>query len=632
MKTIAPFFFRLLLAAILFGSLAACSSSPAAWHRPELEYLKAVNSAGPPRDPEILLLLMSQYANANKHLEGSEFFSTLLKNFEPRLTDREKSIYLAAIGLLRAGHAKEVFVLKRIGWINETIEILKEAERLSAGQVFVVTWMAGVVYAQLPGFFNQREAALADLTWCVENVDKAPHAGWLREVYYQLANLHSADGDKARNYLRLSGYADFEKPVTLATPYAEDPAAGHTFSPKRIVEIVPDKVYALSGFEFTEYYFVVSEDGRELIGIDAGTRPDSAKAAYETLREYAPGLPVLTTILITHAHWDHVGGHEYFRGLNPRPRFYARSNYHGEIALGLNGPEPMSKEFFGTRFSLEDIAGFSPDIAIDRESEISVGGTRIELVPVQGGETDDALFIYLPNHRVMFAGDFIMPYLGAPFIEEGNLEGLLDAIDVVSKRNPQHLLHGHDPLTRLFSSPAMLGELKTYLIWLREQVLASIRQGVERAAIQQANLMPPGLLTGDPSAHIPYMVMRENVINRIYDQKVGYWQPDLQGMDYVSQADRGSILVDYLGVSERDLVEATERMIAEGKHELAATAIGWTQSRFAGRKSFDKIERLTYLKLMEKYQDINPFKFIIYSGRIGFETPQMESKKERQSK
>ena len=187
-----------------------------------------------------------------------------------------------------------------------------------------------MVYAQLPGFFNQREAALADLTWCVENADKAPHAGWLREVYYQLATLYRSDGRtaQAQEYLRLSGYADFEKPITLTTPFAEDLAAGHTFSPKRIAEIVPGKVYALSGYEFTEYYFVVSDDGRELIGIDAGTRPDSAQAAYEALRAYAPRLPELTAVLITHAHWDHVGGHKYFRSLNPRLKFYARENYH----------------------------------------------------------------------------------------------------------------------------------------------------------------------------------------------------------------------------------------------------------------------------------------------------------------
>ena len=97
-------------------------------------------------------------------------------------------------------------------------------------------------------------------------------------------------------------------------------------------------MYVLTGFEFTEYYFVVSDDGRELIGIDAGTRPDSAQAAYEALRAYAPNLPELTTIFITHSHWDHVGGHSYFRSLNPQLRFYARSNYQEEIAHDFSGP------------------------------------------------------------------------------------------------------------------------------------------------------------------------------------------------------------------------------------------------------------------------------------------------------
>lgn len=73
-------------------------------------------------------------------------------------------------------------------------------------------------------------------------------------------------------------------------------------------------------------------------------------------------------------------------------------------------------------------------------------------------------------------------------------------------------------------------------------------------------------------------------------------------------------------------------MIAEGKYELAATALGWTKDRFAGSKSLNEVERLTYLKLMEKYQEFNPFKFIIYAGQVGAETQQMESKQPMQSR
>src|SRR5499426_2852465 len=84
-----------------------------------------------------------------------------------------------------------------------------------------------------------------------------------------------------------------------------------------------------------------------------------------------------------------------------------------------------------TRASVDHRGQIKPDITIDRRTELKIGGTRIELIPVQGGETHDAMMIHLPDQSVMFVGDFIMPYLGAQFVQEGDLHGLLDAIDIV---------------------------------------------------------------------------------------------------------------------------------------------------------------------------------------------------------
>jgi glyoxylase-like metal-dependent hydrolase (beta-lactamase superfamily II) len=629
-----------LLAALLLGTgaLVALQSvfttgesrtSSSASPRPELEYLKAVNSVAPPQDPQLLFLLMAQYSNANLQGEGAEFLSARLKQFSPRLTDVQKALYLSAIGLLRAQHASSVSLLHRIGYVRDTIAILDQAKQLSGGQVFVANWIAGIVRSELPSVFRQRKAAQEELTWCVENADKAPHAGWLREVYYHFGKLALADGEqaKAQQYLRRSGYKDFDRPITLITPFSEDVASGHTFSPRHIAEIVPGRVYALSGFEFTEYYFVVSDDGRQLIGIDAGTRADSAKVAYEALRAYAPSLPELTTIFITHSHWDHVGGHKYFRALNPRVRFYARSNYQEEIARDVDQQGKFDQQFFGERFSLDDVRSFKPDVTIDGHTDLKIGGTHIELIPVHGGETHDAMFINLPDLSVMFVGDFIMPYLGSPFVEEGDFQGLLDAIDVVVEKHPQHLLHGHEPLTRNFASATMLAQLKPDLAWLHEQVLTAVRRGDERAAIHQANLIPPGLLGGQPDVYQPYLILREHVIDRLYDQNVGYWQPDLQGLDHLGRSDRAELLVDYLGLSEKQLVRTVERLVADGKYEPAAFLLESSGNRFEHSTSVANARRLVYLKLMEENQNTDPFKFIIYSGKISEQTPQMASGK-----
>ncbi len=614
--------------------LAGCGSTPskggpaqasAELRRPELAYYKAVNKVGPPQDPQLLFLLMAEYSNDNKQAEGVEFLSARLKEFGPELTDAQKALYLSAIGLLRAQHASDVSLLHRIGYVKDTIATLDEAKRLSGGRIFVVNWIAGVVHAQLPSYFGQGKSAYSELTWCMENADKAPHRGWMREVYYYLGKLEVDDGDqsKARDFLHRSGYTTFDKPITLITPFSEETTSGHTFAPPRITEVVPHQVYALSGFEFTEYYFVVSDDGRELISIDAGTRPDSAKLANEALRSYAPDLPELTTVLITHAHWDHVGDHKYFRLLNPHIRFYGRSNYQEELTRELDAPGVFAKEFFGERFSFDDVRSYKPDIGVDRRTDLKIGGTRFEMIPVEGGETRDAMFIFMPDQGVMFVGDFIMPYLGAPFAEEGNLSGLLDAIDVLVQKNPKYLLHGHEPLTRNFSSTAMLAQLKGDLAWLREQVLEAVRRGDERSSIQEANLIPPDLLGGRPDVFQPYIILREHVIDRLYDQNVGYWHPDLYGLDHLGTADRAELMVDYLGMSDRQVAKAAERMTADGKYELAAFLLESTGNRFTGSASITRAKKLVYLKLMEKNQNTDPFKFIIYSGKIGEQTPPM---------
>src|SRR5262245_50986097 len=94
---------------------ARAPQASASGTRPDLDYLKAVNQAGPPRDPQLLFLLMAQYSSANRQAEDAEFFSTQLKEFEPRLPDSQKALYLSAIALLQAQHAHDVPLLRRVG-------------------------------------------------------------------------------------------------------------------------------------------------------------------------------------------------------------------------------------------------------------------------------------------------------------------------------------------------------------------------------------------------------------------------------------------------------------------------------------------------------------------------------------
>ena len=74
-------------------------------------------------------------------------------------------------------------------------------------------------------------------------------------------------------------------------------------------------------------------------------------------------------------------------------------------------------------------------------------------------------------------------------------------------------------------------------------------------------------------------------MDRLYNQSVGYWQADFQGVDHLGRADRAELPVDYLDLSEQRLVKAVERLAADGKYELAASLLDSSRSRFEHSES-----------------------------------------------
>src|SRR5215472_11614294 len=74
----------LLLVVVALVTLRSGDRHYAKLRNPDLEYLKAVNSVAPPKDPELLFILMTEFANSNLQDEGVAFFSARLREFEPK--------------------------------------------------------------------------------------------------------------------------------------------------------------------------------------------------------------------------------------------------------------------------------------------------------------------------------------------------------------------------------------------------------------------------------------------------------------------------------------------------------------------------------------------------------------------
>jgi hypothetical protein len=144
-KSIAGF---LMAVCLLLAMSSQIYAAPAQTYNAQLEYLKVINAAGPVQDPQLIFLLMEQYLSTNQSEAGVEFFESFLDKHRASLSSERQSLYLTALSLLRAAHAKDVFLFRRPGWVRETIAMLEEGKKLSGHQGFVAHWAAGYVYTE----------------------------------------------------------------------------------------------------------------------------------------------------------------------------------------------------------------------------------------------------------------------------------------------------------------------------------------------------------------------------------------------------------------------------------------------------------------------------------------------------
>jgi glyoxylase-like metal-dependent hydrolase (beta-lactamase superfamily II) len=323
-------------------------------------------------------------------------------------------------------------------------------------------------------------------------------------------------------------------------------------------------------------------------------------------------------VLVTHAHWDHVGGQRAYRKMAEPPTLWASAKWEEQLhhQEGTGGPYEL---WWGTRFDLTAVTSFRPDETVAERKTVTIDGTEIEMIPVAGGETRDGLLFHFKGLQTVFGGDFVMPYIGAPFMEEGNPVGLADAIATLKALAPKRILHGHEGINRLFPTGEVLFGMEAPIRWLVRETEARLAQGQTKEAILHANLTPEQHFAGRPELELPYIVIREHLIKRVADLKLGYWQVGITGADDLTPKELGSVLVHYAGLDLDDQASLIESMVEAGDHALALRTVDTLLAHAPDDARLRAARRTALLGLIEQEQVLDAFKFIWYSGEAGFE-------------
>jgi alkyl sulfatase BDS1-like metallo-beta-lactamase superfamily hydrolase len=190
-----------------------------------------------------------------------------------------------------------------------------------------------------------------------------------------------------------------------------------------------------------------------LVLIDTA-KPDTAAQTLAAIRRWDDS-PV-HTVIYTHGHIDHTSGITLLdeeadaRGV-ARPRIIAHRNVlrrlrRYEASHGFNSI--VQGQQFNFPNYVYPIGQRQPDEVYDDTLSLTIGAESIELFHGRG-ETDDATFVWLPRHRVLASGDFVIwvfPNAGNPRKVQRYAPDWAGALRRMQELEPEVLIPGHGPV------------------------------------------------------------------------------------------------------------------------------------------------------------------------------------------
>jgi alkyl sulfatase BDS1-like metallo-beta-lactamase superfamily hydrolase len=299
-----------------------------------------------------------------------------------------------------------------------------------------------------------------------------------------------------------------ETPAMLEPVYRNRPGADamRPAAAERAEQIAPG-LWCSPGL--SNAYLLTTGAGRVIINTGMGFEGPVHRANFDAV-DPSP----VRYIIFTQGHVDHVGGLDSVR--DPGTTVVAQANWTlwrddnkrliayraSRSAFAFQDTLAEGIRAIQRRLGTKHLAGQSvPVVDVDFEDTLSleVGGRRMELISVPGGETNDSLVVWLPEERICLCGNVFGPIFGhIPNLVTMRGDRYRDALTAIASvervrdLQPELLVTGHfEPIAGADRINAELTRLRDAIQHIHDQTVAGMNAGKDVRTLMREIALPP---------------------------------------------------------------------------------------------------------------------------------------------
>ena len=273
-------------------------------------------------------------------------------------------------------------------------------------------------------------------------------------------------------------------------------------------------------------YLVTTPDG-DLI-INTGTEFEAAAIKGRFSRVSDGPLRIIT---FTQGHPDHVSGWSLFN--QPGVETIAQAN-HPDVREYWRHLHPFYvrriMKLWGAFMDVETAAATLPPEPVLTDSFIDhhrfgLGRRQFELYATPGGETTDALVVWMPEHRTVFIGNLMGPFFGhVPNLytlrgdKTRSAMAFMHSVDGVIELRPETLINGHDVFRGTDKILTTMTKVRDATAYLRDRTIDGMNSGADLWTLMREVTLPPELALPQVHGKVAW------IVRAIWEEHVGWFR------------------------------------------------------------------------------------------------------------